>query len=430
MTGFFILRVVWSPCAILSVLLWLAGCTAPRPNVNHSIPTIEFTSVPPIGKGNPAKVSTFKGRVFGAKPGQQIVLYARAEYAWWVQPFVDQPFTTIRPDSKWQNVTHPGTEYAALLVEPGFQPLATTDSLPKLGVVTTTVVHGEPALWQRWWFPFPCVLAGVLVALGLYRWRLHQLTKRLNVRFEERLVERTRVAQDLHDTLLQGVVSASMQLHVAVDQLPDDSPAQPALNRVLNLMNQVVQQGHNVVRGLRFSSDDHHDLERAFSHIRREFDVEGRVNFRVTVEGTPQPVRAAVRDDLYSIGREALVNAFRHSSASNIAVELEYTARQMRISVRDNGCGIDPQVLRMGRKGHGGLHRGLSGMRERAERIGARLRVFSRPSGGTEIELFVPSHAAFQLQSPNGRLRWLSRWYHSKTNKKHTAVKKGSEINE
>jgi signal transduction histidine kinase len=428
MTGSFILRVVCSPCAILSVLLWLAGCTAPRTNVDHSIPTIEFTSVPAIGKGNPGKVSTIKGRVIGVKPGQQIVLYARAEYAWWVQPFADQPFTTIRPDSKWQNVTHPGTDYAALLVEPGFQPLTTTNSLPKLGVVTMAVVHGEPALWQRWWFPFPCALAGVLAVFSFYRLRLHQLTRRLNLRFEERLDERTRVAQELHDTLLQGVVGASMQLHVAVGQLPADSPAQPALNRVLKLMGQVVDQGHNVVRGLRFSGDNHDDLERAFSRVRKEFDLDERVDFRVIVEGTPLPVRAAIRDDLYSIGREALVNAFRHSRASNIAVELHYGAGQMTILVRDNGCGIDPQVLRRGQE----QYRGLSGMRERAERIGARLKVFSRAAEGTEVELSVPRRVAFQFQPSNRRLAWLA-WpdgFVLKPSRAHREAKKGSEIND
>jgi len=411
-----------STYTILLVLLLLVGCAAPRTHVDQSSPTIEFTSVPAAGAGNPSHVSTIKGRVIGATPGQQIVLYAKGESAWWVQPFANQPFTTIQPNAKWQNVTHPGTDYAALLVEPGFQPPLTTDRLPTQGVVTTAVVHGKPALWQRWWFPLVCALAGVLAVFSLYRLRLRQLTRRLNLRFEERLVERTRVAQELHDTLLQGVVSASMQLHVAVDKVPADSPAQPALNHVLKLMRQVVEQGHTVIRGLRSSDENPNDLERAFLQIRQELDLEGRVDFRVIVEGKPLPVRGAVRDDLYSIGREALVNAFRHSRASNIAVELEYAVKQMRIVVRDNGCGIDPLVRRTAR--------GLGGMRERAERIGARLKVFSRPSEGTEVELSVPTHVAFQFRPSNGRLGRLSRWYRSMCEKRTYEGKEWSENNE
>ena len=117
-------------------------------------------------------------------------------------------------------------------------------------------------------------------------------------------------------------------------------------------------------------------------------------------------MRAAVRDDLYSIGREALVNAFRHSRASNIAVELHYGVGQMRIMVRDNGCGIDHQILRTARNGY----RGLSGMRERAEKIGARLKVFSRAAKGTEVELSVPRRVAFQFQPSNRWLAWLAWW--------------------
>ena len=122
MKGSFTLCIPRSTCTILSILLGLAGCAAPRTDTGHGSPAIEFTSVPVVGADSPSKVSTIEGRVIGAKPGQQIVLYAKGENAWWVQPFTDQPFTTIRPNSGWQNVTHPGTDYAALLVEPDFGP--------------------------------------------------------------------------------------------------------------------------------------------------------------------------------------------------------------------------------------------------------------------------------------------------------------------
>src|SRR5262249_23028467 len=156
----------------------------------------------------------------------------------------------------------------------------------------------------------------------------------LNVRFEERLAERTRIAQDLHDTLLQGVLSASMQLHVAVDHLPEDLPARQRLSRTLELMEQVIEEGRNAVRGLRSSHRDSFDLEHAFSRVPQELasysEAEEQVAFRVIVEGRPRALHSILRDEVYRIGREALVNAFRHAQARSIEVEVKYEASHLR----------------------------------------------------------------------------------------------------
>src|SRR5262249_31432317 len=190
----------------------------------------------------------------------------------------------------------------------------------------------------------------------------------------EGLAERTRIAQDLHDTLLQGLLSASMQLHVANHNLADDSPAKPMVKRVMELMSQVIDEGRDAVRGLRSTSGNADDLETAFSQIGQQL-ANGQVkDYRVIVEGKPMQLHPIIRDEVYRIGREALVNAFRHAQAGKIEVELEYAAKNLRIVVRDDGTGIDAHVLESGKDGHWGL----SGMRERAENIGARLRVWSR----------------------------------------------------
>ena len=252
--------------------------------------------------------------------------------------------------------------------------------------------------------------------------RLHQLAGQLNVRFEERFAERTRIAQELHDSLLQGFISASMQLHVAVDRLPADSAAKAPLNRVLQLMGYVIEEGRNVLRGLRSSPGGSYDLEQAFARIQQELAIEDQIDFRVVAEGRPRPLHPLIRDEVYCIGREALVNAFRHSGASRIEVEVDHAPKRLRILVRDNGCGIDRRVLRSGREGHWGL----LGMRERAERIDARLKAWSRAGTGTEIELSVPSHIAFQSQSSDRPLGWLARLYPRKAIAETTAAKKGA----
>jgi ligand-binding sensor domain-containing protein/signal transduction histidine kinase len=269
----------------------------------------------------------------------------------------------------------------------------------------------EPIVWQTWWFRSVCVLVVGLGMLLLYRFRLRRLTRQMNVRFEERLGERTRIAQELHDTLLQGFLSASMQLHVADDCLPENSPAKPIVSRVLTLMKDVIEEGRNTLRGLRSRSHELRDLAQAFSRIPEELSLQQQIEYRVIVEGQARPLHPVIRDDVYRIGREALVNSFRHAQASSIEVEIDYGVKQLRLLVRDNGFGIDPQVLRSGRDGHWGL----SGMRERAERIGARLTVWTRPAGGTEIELSVPAALAFESKSREGASKWFVKLYAGKT---------------
>lgn len=271
---------------------------------------------------------------------------------------------------------------------------------------TTLGFNIAPAFYQAYWFLLLCIAAtGCLVWIG-YRWRVRQMRARLASQFEERLQERTLIAQDLHDTLLQGFLSASMQLHVADDKLSADSPAKPQVSRVLELMGQVIEEGRNAVRGLR-STNGHGSLylAEAFARVQQELAVQDEIAFRVIVEGRPRSLHPIIRDEVYRIGHEALINAFRHSRAKSIEVEVEYSTNHLRLLISDDGDGIDSQVLRAGRDGHWGL----SGMRERAERIGARLKVRSRAAAGTEVELSVPGHLAFKTESSGRKMGWFSR---------------------
>jgi signal transduction histidine kinase len=246
-------------------------------------------------------------------------------------------------------------------------------------------------LWQTWWFRVIALgLLGAAIFAG-FRYRLARVRAAMNLRFEERLAERTRIAQELHDTLLQGVISASMQVHVAVDMMPEDAAPRPLLARALQLMKQGIEEGRNTVKGLRASGVPV-PLENALSHIEEELGASADADFRVIVAGQPRGLHPLLQDELYRIGREALINAFRHAQARHIEVELRYDPESFRLLVRDDGVGIHEHVLEAGREGHWGL----VGMRERAERIGAQFHVFSRPSAGTEIRLDVPSTVAFR----------------------------------
>ncbi|HET6841320.1 MAG TPA: two-component regulator propeller domain-containing protein [Candidatus Angelobacter sp.] len=285
--------------------------------------------------------------------------------------------------------------------------------------VSPLELHVQPHYYQTLWFHL--LEGGLVLGLGFvaYWLRVRQVTARLDAQFRERLSERTRIAQDLHDTLLQGFISASMQLHVANDQLPADSPAKALVGRVLELMRQVNEEGRNALRGIRSSGPDAYDLEAAFSKITREPGCTQQADFRITVEGEPQPLRPAVCDEVYRIGHEALLNAFRHSHASNIEVELEYKSSHLRVLIRDDGVGIDPQILCTGREGHWGL----SGMHERVGKIGGKIRILSRAPGGTEIELLVPGSVAFESRPSNGAAKWFSLMYLGKRNKNKSQAK-------
>jgi signal transduction histidine kinase len=207
------------------------------------------------------------------------------------------------------------------------------------------------------------------------------------LRQEERCRERARIARELHDTLLQGLLSASLQLQVAEGWLPADSPAKPLLSRVRSLMRKGLDEGRAALEGLRSAEAPTTCLEQALAEFHEELAQPDRARLRIAKMGSPISVDPAVLDQLFLITREALLNALRHSQATRIDAEIAYSPRKLRITVRDNGTGIEPELLHSGRKAHWGL----TVMRERAANIGAHLRIRTRPNAGTEVFLSHPS---------------------------------------
>ena len=267
-----------------------------------------------------------------------------------------------------------------------------------------------PAFYQTALFRILFVVA-VAGTLGLfYILRLRRLAAAMQARFEERLEVRERIARNLHDTLLQGIYSASIHFDLANSGLQQDSPAKPAVERGLDLLRQVSQEGRNALRSLRSRQSSSEGLEQALSLLPKEFALPENIDFVVATDGQPRVLRPLVRDEAYLIAREAVINAFRHAQASKIEVEVGYASRSFRVMVRDNGCGIDSQLLRIGREGHWGL----PGMRERAEKIGGKLNVLSGVDAGTELVLSVPGALAFQDGSASRFWTWLPWLYPQK----------------
>jgi signal transduction histidine kinase len=224
---------------------------------------------------------------------------------------------------------------------------------------------------------------------------------------QERVNERIRIARELHDTVLQGLASASLQLEVADRQIPGDSTAKPLVQRISQMLRLLMDESRHTVRGLRLRHSEEESLERALTQISNDLAAPRKVKYQVVVEGTPRSLRPLVRDEIYRIGGEALANAFRHAGASAVETVLEYGRDHFRLLVRDDGQGIDPEVLKAGREGHFGL----SGLRERAAKIGARLKVRTAAGAGTEIDMLVPAVAAFEQPAPRGPVYWIAKLY-------------------
>ena len=258
-----------------------------------------------------------------------------------------------------------------------------------------------PAYWQTSWFRATCVAIILVVLWALYQLRLRQIRQAFDARLEERVGERTRIARDLHDTLLQSFQGLLLRFQTAYE-LYQTRPAdgKKVLESAIDQTAQAITQGREAVQGLRASTVERNDLARAITTlaegIAAEASSHASVKLQVGVEGTPQNLHPIVRDEIYRIASEALRNAFRHAESNQIEVELRYDERQIRLRIRDDGKGIDPKFLTdEGRAGHFGLH----GMRERAKLVRGKLSVWTAPNSGTEIELSIPAAHAYTASS-------------------------------
>jgi signal transduction histidine kinase len=245
-------------------------------------------------------------------------------------------------------------------------------------------------LYETSWFQLAGATALVLILAAGYRLRLRQITAQMHARLDERVWERTRLAQELHDTLLQTIQASKMVACDALECPSDAARMHHALERLSLWLEQAVQEGRAALSALRTSTTARNDLAEALRDAADDCGLSPAMTLALKVEGNSRDVHSIIRDDVYRIGYEAIRNACTHSGASRLDVELSYL-RDLVLRVRDNGRGIDPKVLAKGKHGHFGI----KGIRERAERVGARLNLQSS-SSGTEIELIVPSRLAFR----------------------------------
>jgi ligand-binding sensor domain-containing protein/signal transduction histidine kinase len=246
------------------------------------------------------------------------------------------------------------------------------------------------AWYQTAWFRLACLVLGILALATAYRWRVRQIARRVHARFDERLAERTRLARELHDTLLQTIQGSKMVADDALDATDFDRLHQ-AMKRLSVWLGEAISEGREALNSLRISTTQTNDLAESFRRASEDCALHGAMDVQFGVDGSAVDMHPIVRDEVYRIGYEAIRNACAHSQATRVTVTLRYAKDHLSLQVVDDGVGIDAATA-WTKPGHFGLH----GMRERANRIGALLTISSTADAGTGITLVVPGNAIFR----------------------------------
>jgi signal transduction histidine kinase/ligand-binding sensor domain-containing protein len=256
-----------------------------------------------------------------------------------------------------------------------------------------------PAWFQTGWFRALCIAIFALLAWTIYQLRVRQLRRQFAIRLDASINERTRIARELHDTLLQSFHGRMFEIQAARNLLANNpAKAMDALDSAILGADQSIAEGRNAIQDLRSQPVALGDLAESLKSTSQQlgasyYTSQSAPTFRMIVEGEPQNLSPVLQDEVHRIGCEVLRNAFRHARASQIETEIRYDVHEFRLRIRDDGMGVDPKV-----SVEGGItgHWGLPGIRERAKQIGAQLSLWSEAGVGTEVQLTIPAPIAYE----------------------------------
>jgi signal transduction histidine kinase/ligand-binding sensor domain-containing protein len=239
-----------------------------------------------------------------------------------------------------------------------------------------------PRFFETRWFWLLCGLSLIGAAFGFHQLRLKQIQGRFALVFEER----ARLAREIHDTLAQGFVGISHQLDALGILLDDPGAARKLLNHARKMVRHSLTEARRSMMDLRTTELQERDLPAALEAVGRRLAVESRVDVRLDVSLIGRKLRPELEQNLLRIAQEALANAVKHATARVIWLQLALEGNVLRLRVKDDGKGFEPANT----FALSGGHFGIVGMRERAERLGGRFDLTSRPGDGTQVEVKVP----------------------------------------
>ncbi|MGO9337296.1 MAG: two-component regulator propeller domain-containing protein [Terracidiphilus sp.] len=318
-------------------------------------------------------------------------------------------------DSDWREVVNDReVQYSNL--PPGsyrFRVIACNNSGVWNGQGDTLEFSVDPAYYQTEWFLALCVIACLALILAANQFRVRQVRQEVTIGLEAKMSERTRIARELHDTLLQSFHGLLYRFHAARNLLPGrPDEAIQALDSALIRAEQALDEGRQSIQGLRSELSAEDDLNQMLIAIGQELapTPDGKnssPSFNVIVEGERRGLSPIIREEVLRVARELLRNAFQHAQARAIEAEIRFDKDVFRMIVRDDGKGIDPQVFKDG--GRAG-HWGMPGADERARAIGAKLEYWSEAGAGTEVRLTLPAALAYQKSRNGSWLRLFRKW--------------------
>ena len=362
----------------------------PSPPAPPALTSIESVAVDghPLGMGPAARYSSSHQRIVFDFIGVSLAVPGRVRYRYLLEGY----------DRDWSRPTE-SREAAYTNLAPArytFQVMASNSEGLWNGSAATVSFEVEPQVSQTLWFRVMASCLAAVAIFAIFRYRMARVRVAMQLRFEERLAERTRIARELHDTLLQSFQGLMLRLQV-VDDLLSPGKAKEQLELSLRRADQAIAEGRTAVYDLRSPATTTNDLTQAVKSLGDELVTADSAAFHLVVDGESRDLHPIIRDEIYRITREALRNAFSHAQGRNIETEIIYGERALRLRIRDDGKGIPPDVLEAGRSGH----YGLCGMRERAQQIGGKLIIWSRLGVGSEIELSIAGSIAYR--TPAGR---------------------------
>ena len=355
---------------------------------NEVVPTVSIRSIVADGKAYPTGTSASPTRLPPRTRNLQIAYTAPSLT---IPERVSFRYRLEGNDTDWQDV---GTRREAYFTDlkPGdyrFQVIASNNDGVWNETGTTAQFILPPTFLQTRWFLALCLTAGLAALWVLFLLRLRQVKARLRWRLEERLVERERIARELHDTFLQGVQGLMLRFQSAMERIPPSEPARALMEEALDRADGVLADGRDAVTNLRVSSHSSADLPSSLKMHGERLAEDYGGDFSVSVDGEPRKLHPVVKDETYRIGAEALINAFQHAHAQHIRLQIIYGRKSLLLRVSDDGCGFDSEHLPSG-------HWGLTGMSERSVRIHGQLIIRSQPLGGSVVQLEIPARIAFK----------------------------------